>query len=309
MIAGSGFLKHLILATALLNTIPSAHASTTGLKKVTGSIFVIVMENTSWSEIRGSKSAPYINSLLTHPQASYAKNYNNPPGVHPSLGNYLWMEAGTRFGIKDNIPPTDPDNQIRGQDHLVKQLQKGGISWKSYQEDISGTDCPLRKRGNYAPKHNPFIYFDDVTEGFTPASPYCIAHVRPFKELARDLASNTVAKYVFITPNQCNDMHDTCAPINNAIKQGDDWLKIVAPAIMASRAYQNDGALIIIWDEASTDDGPIGFILLSPRAKGNGYSNNIYYNHGSLLRTIEMNYGLPYLNDAKIQQDLSDLFK
>jgi len=313
--AGLRSLKYLILYTALLSGASAALASPTGLMKVTGPIFVIVMENTSWSQIKGSEDAPYINSLLSHPQASYATNYNNPPGTHPSLGNYLWMEAGTRFGITDDNDPTDPDNQIKGSDHLVKQLKSAGISWKTYQENISGTNCPLNTSKPYAPKHNPFVYFDDVTEGFSPASPYCIAHVRPFKELAHDLTSNQVAKYVFITPNLCNDMHDSCAPINNRIRQGDIWLQSVVPAILASSTYQNNGALIITWDEAgytwmpNSGDGPIGFILLSPQAKGNGYSNSIYYNHGSLLRTIEMNNGLPYLSDAQKQQDLSDLFR
>jgi phospholipase C len=316
MKASSRFLKNLILTTALLSGVSVAYASTTGLMKVTGPIFVIVMENTSWSEIKGSRNSPYINSLLSHPQASYANNYNNPQGTHPSLGNYLWMEAGTRFGIADDSDPTAPANQLRGQEHLAKQLQTAGISWKTYQENISGKECPLNTKRPYAPKHNPFIYFDDVTDSFNPASPYCIAHVRPFEELTRDLASNTVAKYVFITPNLCNDMHDACAPTHNRIKQGDTWLQNLVPAILASHAYQNNGALIITWDEAdyswnaaSSGDGPIGFILLSPQAKGKGYSNNVYYNHGSLLRSIEMNNKVPYLNDANQQQDLSDLFK
>jgi len=78
---------------------------------------------------------------------------------------------------------------------------------------------------------------------------------------------------------------------------------------MGSTAYKKNGALIITWDEASTGNGPIGFILLSPQAKGHGYSNSIYYTHGSLLRSLEYTTGVQYLNDAKIQSDLSDLFK
>jgi len=309
MYVKSRFLKKLILSALLLSSVSAAHASSTGLMNVTGSIFVIVMENTSWSQIKGSSKAPYINGLLTNIQASYAKNYNNPPGNHPSLGNYLWIEGGSRFGITNDNDPTNPANQIWGQDHFVKQLQTAGISWKTYQENISGTKCPLSSSSPYAPKHNPFIYFDDVTNGFSAASAYCISHVRPFGELTSDLANNTVAKYVFITPSLCNDMHDSCAPTNDRIKQGDNWLKTVAPMIMGSTAYKNNGALIITWDEASSGDGPIGFILLSPQAKGSGYSNSIYYNHSSLLRSLEMNKGLPYLNDANNQTDMSDLFK
>ena len=77
------FLQIINLSAALLSGISTTHASLSGLKNVTGPVFVIVMENTSWSQIKGSNNAPYINSLLTNPQASYARNYNNPPGLHP----------------------------------------------------------------------------------------------------------------------------------------------------------------------------------------------------------------------------------
>jgi phosphatidylinositol-3-phosphatase len=114
---------------------------------------------------------------------------------------------------------------------------------------------------------------------------------------------------VFITPNLCDDMHDSCSPIRNRIKQGDNWLKTVVPMITSSAAYNNNGALFITWDEAASGDGPIGFIALSPKARSNGYSNNIFYTHGSLLRSLEEIFGLPLLNDAAAETDLEDLFE
>jgi hypothetical protein len=64
------------------------------------------------------------------------------------------------------------------------------------------------RRGEYATKHDPFVYFDDVTNKLNPNSAYCIAHVPPFMELAGDLQNGNVAQYNFITPNLCDDMHD-----------------------------------------------------------------------------------------------------
>src|SRR5690242_18198282 len=61
-------------------------------------VFLIVMENHDWSTIKGSSSAPYLNGLLTRPDAAYASNYHNvPPGssLHPSEPNYLWLEGAT----------------------------------------------------------------------------------------------------------------------------------------------------------------------------------------------------------------------
>ncbi|PYJ92418.1 MAG: hypothetical protein DME62_12870 [Verrucomicrobia bacterium] len=133
--------------------------------------------------------------------------------------------------------------------------------------------------------------------------------MRPFTELASDLQNGTVAQYNFITPNLCDDMHDKCKPIGNAIKQGDTWLSQNVPTILNSAAYTNGGALFITWDEAASGDGPIGMIVLSRFAKGNGYENFIYYTHGSTLRTFEEIFAVsPILNDAASETDLSDLF-
>jgi hypothetical protein len=268
-------------------------------------VFIILMENHNWSSIKNSPSAPYINNVLL-PMASYATQYFNPPGIHPSEPNYLWLEAGTGFGITNDADPAT--NHQSTTNHLVRLLDNAGISWKSYQEGISGSVCPLTSQGLYAPKHNPMVFFDDVTNTNNPSSPSCIAHVRPYTELDADLMSG-VARYNFITPNLCNDMHDSCAPLNNAVAQGDTWLSTEVPKIVQSSAYQNDGALFITWDEGAGGDGPIGMIVLSPHAKGGGYSNSIHYTHSSMLRTAEEIFNVtPLLGDAANATDLSDLF-
>ncbi len=270
-------------------------------------VFVILMENKNWSQIQGSPNAPYINNSLLL-MAAHAEQYFTPPGLHPSLPNYLWLEAGTNFGIFDDGLPSQ--NHQATTDHLGTYLENAGISWKTYQEDIDGTVCPLTNSYPYAPKHNPFVYFDDVTGNLDPNSAHCIAHVRSYTELADDLPSDAVAQYIFITPNLCNDMHDSCPPINNSIRQGDTWLSNEIPILLSSAAYQNGGALFIVWDEGSGgSDGPMGLILLSPFGQGNGYSNTIYYTHGSLLRTVQEIFNvMPFLGDAANQTDLSDLF-
>jgi hypothetical protein len=116
-------------------------------------------------------------------------------------------------------------------------------------------------------------------------------------------------RYNFITPNLCNDMHDSCAPLNDSVKQGDSWLAQNLPAILNSQAYKNGGIVFITWDE-SDGDGPIGMIVLSSDAKGGGYSNTIRYTHSSTLRTLEEIFGVaPFLGDAAHATDLRDLFK
>src|SRR6185369_14792688 len=87
-----------VLITALLLCIwHNASTSVAALPPVQ-TVFVIMMENHAWGEIRGNPAAPYINNTLL-PMASYCGQYCNLPGIHPSLPNYLWLEAGTNFGI------------------------------------------------------------------------------------------------------------------------------------------------------------------------------------------------------------------
>jgi phospholipase C len=196
--------------------------------------------------------------------------------------------------------------------HLTSLLDAAGVSWKSYAENISGSDCPLTASGFYTPTHVPSLYFDDQTNGESPLSATCITHARPFSELATDLQNDTVARYNFITPNECDDMRSQFLPACTSIdfvKNGDTWLSQNVPAILSSAAYQDDGALFITWDEGTnSSDGPIGMIALSPLAKA-GYANAVSYDHSSTLRTIEEIFGLtPLLRSAAYATDLSDLF-
>ena len=89
-------------------------------------VFIILMENHDWKSIKGSPQAPYINGTLL-PMGSHAEQYFNPPGIHPSLPNYLWLEAGTNFGILDDNPPSI-DHQGTTE-HLVTLLKNAKISW------------------------------------------------------------------------------------------------------------------------------------------------------------------------------------
>src|SRR5579863_2475102 len=75
-----------------------------------GDVFYIDLENHNFTQpsnapagtpgqLFGSSAAPFLNSLVTpgNPNAvmtSYASNYQNVPGLHPSEPNYVWQESG-----------------------------------------------------------------------------------------------------------------------------------------------------------------------------------------------------------------------
>jgi len=186
---------------------------------------------------------------------------------------------------------------------------------------------------NYAAKHNPMVFFTDSNGGndSTPANPLS-ANYAPLQQLFTDLANNSVADYNWITPNQFNDMH---TPLTGGykgltgdaanIKQGDDFLSQIIPAIMASDAYKNHGVIILWWDESERDgvagDNPddlnhtIGEIVISDRAHPNvnglPYASPLSFTHSSDVRTMQNIFRTagPYLGDAANVNDLSDLFK
>jgi phospholipase C len=273
-------------------------------------VFVIAMTSAVWSSIKGSGSAPYINQTLL-PLGAHAEQYYSPAGNHPSLPNFIWMEAGDNLGVTSDDSPATAHQTTT--DHLVSQLAAAGVSWRAYVENVDGTSCPLANDTTYVTRHVPFLYFDDVTGGESVTSANCLAHVRPYTQLGGDLGQGTVARYNFIVPNLCDDMTGLVlsCPAGDLVKAGDAWLSTAVPPILASSAYQNGGLLLIVWDQGfngvASSDGPIGLIALSSKAKA-GYGSSIPFDHSSLLRTLETLFGVPLLRAAQTATDLGDLF-
>ncbi len=286
-------------------TTTAASTGTGGAAPASPKVLIVLMENHKWSAIKASPSAKYIHQLTM--MGAHSEQHFNPPGLHPSEPNYLWLEAGDNLGVLDDSGPNA--HHFATTDHLVTRLVKAGFTWKAYQEGISGTECPLKSTGKYAPKHNPMVFFDDVTDGNKITSQNCIDHERPYTELAGDLANDKLPDYSFISPDLCNDMHDTCAPQNDPIKQGDDWLSDLVPKVLASKAYADGATLLITWDEGNNgSDGPIGMIALGKHVKVGGVSMT-HTTHSSTLRTVQEIFGLsPFLGDAANATDLADLF-
>jgi hypothetical protein len=227
-------------------------------------IFVIMLENHSKSSVIGDANAPYLTSLAhTYGMAS---NYYGV--THPSMPNYIASIAGDNFGIQDD----NVDNVVNlDRTNLVDQLESRHISWDAYMEDLpadkladngpvlDGVVQPL-----YAKKHNPFVLFDDVKN-----NPARMSHVRDYTRLGSDLNSRHAPHFVWITPNQCNDMHggvyatipghpetpcpygDTKDDPNDASlkAKADAFVKGAVTTIKNSRAWTRHSAIVIVTDE------------------------------------------------------------
>lgn len=233
---------------------------------------------------------------------------------------------------------------------LANQLTHAGLRWKAYMEDMGadpsreaatcghvaiGADDQTRHatpNDQYAAKHNPFVYFHSIIDD----AKYCGTHIVNLNALTNDLAHlDTTPNYSYITPNLCHDGHD--APCKNGEQGGlisaDAFLRTWVPRILNSPAYKKDGLLIITFDEGTDGTaccnekalpggpqpggqigpggGQIGAVLLSPFIAP-GTMSTVFYNHYSLLRSLEDMFGLKqhlgYANDHLLQTFGSDIF-
>ena len=275
-------------------------------------VFVVAMENENLGKIYDNAAAPYINGTLIATGARATSFIDELPVGSPSEPHYVWMEAGTnafadRTFTTDSAPSAS--NSTASTEHLATQIAGAGLSWAAYEEGIGGAtgSCPIAGSGFYAPKHDPFVFFQDVA-GNPPAkdTPACAAHFKDLPALAGDLSAGAIADYVFITPNLCHDMHGASGcPDSNWIRAGDSWLRDNLPPILAF-AEANGGVVFVLWDEGDSS-GHLPFLALGPGVKS-AYAGAVTYSHSSVLKTVEEMLGLPILPTVAMVDDLSDLF-
>jgi phospholipase C len=333
-------------------------------------VFVVMLENQGYTTTFGPNSpALYLAQTLVGKGALLTQYY----GIgHNSLDDYIALVGGqapnpqtqgdclaysdwqgeTRLDANGQLGPLGagcvlPTTALS----IANQLQASGLSWKAYQEDMGndvtrdgsrtcahpalntqdGTQKASPTDG-YAARHNPFMYFHAVTDDVVG----CNAKVVNLNQFYVDLASlSSTPNLSFITPNLCNDGHDTpCANGSpGGLPQINAFLQTLVPKILNSPAFQRDGLLMILFDEAGTNDvaaccneqpgplsplpgisgpggGRVGAVLLSPFIRP-GTVSNVPYNHYAALRSMEDIFKLPHLGfagAAGLQSFGSDIF-
>jgi phosphatidylinositol-3-phosphatase len=279
-------------------------------------VFVIAMENHDVSQIYGNRAdAPYIAGTLV-PRFARATNFADElPQAIPSEPHYVWMEAGTN-AFPDHTFATNDEpsasNSTSSTAHLSAQIDRAGsdLTWRTYQQGIDAATgaCPIHRHGFYALKHDPFVFFQDVS-GSPPSAtnPTCAAHHRAYDSLASDLAAGDVASYTFITPDLCHDMHGAPGcPGSNAILVGDRWLQTELPRLIGY-VSMHPGFIFLTWDEGDRT-GTMPFLAIGPGVK-TGYAGSVPYTHSSLVKSVEKILRLPVLPAVFDANDLSDLFE
>src|SRR5712691_2618449 len=222
--------------------------------------FIIMLENHSKQSVIGDPNTPIITALAQ----KYGEAANYFGVTHPSEPNYVASISGSNWF-------TNNDNPANRFDHtnLVDELTAARISWGAYMEAMPADDpltdfWPSSADPLYASKHNPFVLFNDIRN-----NPAELANVKPYTDLAGDLNSPRAPRFVYISPDQCNDMHggvnhaiaghpETPCPFNRTdddpndvrLKQlADAFVQATVDTIMSSRAWTRHSAIFIVADE------------------------------------------------------------
>ncbi len=256
-----------------------------------GHVFVVTEENTDYSSVIGSSSMPYLNGLAQ--QYGLATQYY--ANTHPSIGNYFMLATGQIITNDDNF------STVQNVPNIVRSLLAAGKTWKSYAEDIPNACYLGGDTGNYARKHNVFPLLSDVAN-----DPLQACNNVPFTQFATDLANGTLPHFSNIVPNLCNDAHDC------GLSTADTWLKNNIDPLIKSATFQQDGLLIIVFDEAGSDNtnggGRIMWVAVSPKSKL-GYQSTTLYQHQSTLRLILKGLGINVFPGAAANApDMSEFF-
>jgi phospholipase C len=286
----------------------SAHTdASSGKLKNFQHVFVIMMENTSYTSLIGNPNAPWINSAA----ATYGFSTNYHGVTHPSQPNYIAATSGSTNGISDDF-----DHTINVA-NIADQIEASGRTWRAYMQSYSLCSSPTQSSCGiqlYERKHNPFISYQDIQN-----NPARVANIVDFSQFSTDLANNTVPDFSWISPDQCHDMHgrgatpaDPCdfSQVQKLIATGDAFLSSTVGAIMNSRAWNGNSVIFITWDESDfpfndvsgcCDAVPGGghvVMLTISHSSHKPRTSSVAYNHYSMLATIEGGWSLGCLQNT-----------
>ena len=221
----------------------------------------MVEENASYSSVIENSVMPYLNSLAS--SGGLATQYF--ADTHPSIGNYFMLTTGHTITNDDNF------SGIVSDDNLVRHLIATGKTWKSYAESLPSVGYTGPDAFPYLKHHNPCAYFSDVVQNSQANN------LVPFSQFGNDLANNQLPDFSFIVPNAQNDAHDCPVGVANCtgtqkLAAADAWLQSNISPLISSAGFQQDGLLLIVFDEADLTDfqhggGHVARVIVGPKTR------------------------------------------
>ena len=285
------------LTVTVTGTAQLTYCGTKSGTPTTSKVMVVFEENHDYSAIIGSKQAPTINAIAQ--ACGVATDYQSL--THPSLPNYLAATSGQSYASSPWDSDCSPGGTcLTANDNIFNQV--GSTRWKSYAESMTG-NCSTSGASTYAPRHNPALYYTDLTSA-------CATDDVPLGTttsgaLESDIATGSLPTVSTVTPNLNDDMHD------GTIAQGDSWLATWVPKIVAGPDYQSGHlTVLIVWDEGSGSGNSASTVLLevlSPYV-ATGARSATAFTHYSLLGAAESVAGVAPLGQAATANSLRTAF-
>ncbi|TMI53536.1 PKD domain-containing protein [Candidatus Bathyarchaeota archaeon] len=271
-------------------------------------IVVIVMNNASAKQVYGSSATPYLNSLAS--TYGYATAYSDVEAA-VSDPNYLALIGASTFGLTADCYPT----QCSVSDvSIVDSIEGAGLTWNAWAEDypVSQGCSLLPSNAEYNSKHFPFLYFENIVndparcDNLLRANSVVTSSIETDDLFLKSLGStSSAANYNWLTPNQCDDIHD--CPLST----GDKYLSQLVPKILSSTVFTTQNAALFITFAESTGSsvGNVPAIWAGPVVKTK-FQSSKSYNHYSVLTTLETAWGLPPLtSEDSSASAMTEFFK
>lgn len=217
--------------------------------------------------------------------------------THPSEPNYVCAGGGSNFGIDNDDYYNIPANVTT----IYDLLEKKGLTWKVYQENIPSVGYTGYKSGTYVRKHNPAVIFDSVGLNRTR-----LQNIVGGDQFEKDLASGDFPNWMFYTPDMNNDAHDT-----NASFAG-EWLANFYKKTLNNKEFLKKTVVLITFDENKTTKtarNRVWSLLLGDIPKKlRGTTDSTFYSHFSTLNTVELNWELGSLGRQDANKTMNNVF-
>ncbi|WP_084703976.1 alkaline phosphatase family protein [Phaeacidiphilus oryzae] len=244
-------------------------------------VVVVLEENHSYSDIIGSSSAPYLNSLAAQ-GASLTSSF---AVTHPSEPNYMALFSGSTDGLTSDACPVNAGSAA----NLGSELLAAGRTFTGYSEGLPSAGSTVCTSGAYARKHAPWVNFSNV-----PGS-----DSQPFSAFPTDYSK--LPTLSFVIPNLNDDMHD------GTIAQADTWLKNNLSGY-ATWAQTHNSVLVVDWDEDDySESNQIPTIITGQPVAPGKYGETV--DHYNVLATLEDMYGLPRAGSSSGATAITDIWK
>jgi phosphatidylinositol-3-phosphatase len=251
-----------------------------------GHVIVVVEENHAFEQVIGSRKAPFLNRLAAH--GTLLTDYHAI--THPSLPNYVALLSG-----REPIRSDCRSCTFAGRS-LIDQLEASHISWAAYLQGLPRPCSAVAQSGAYTEAVDPFMHAADIRHHPTRCD-----RVLPFSRFRADLAAGRLPTVVFVMPDLHHEMH------SGPVRVADAWLGRFVGRLQASRVWRQDTRLVVTFDESRGRDvrsccdglgrgGRVATIVAGPRIPAG--RDPTPYTHYSLLRSIEVAFGLPLLGHA-----------